>query len=217
MELAVVERAQEVLACDQASLFKAHLSRDLAMGCGGRMEVFIEPVGDRPWLLQFGGGHVGAALCDVATAAGFRVHVIDEREDFADPERHPRAAKATCADPLVLLPELPWGPQTFAVVVTHSHRQDEEILARCSAMPRRYLGMIGSRTKVRKFFQQYEGRGLDLSSLAGIRAPIGLDIAARDPGEIAVSIVAEMVAVRRGTGDRRSFGSMRLDPAEQEG
>ena len=212
VELAAAHEAREVLASGQARLFKAHLARDLAMCCGGQMEVFIEPVGDRPWLLLFGGGHIGASLVEVATLAGFRVHVIDEREEFVSCERHPRAAKLTCAEPLDVLPELPWGSQTFVVVVTHSHRQDEEILARCATMPRRYLGMIGSRSKVQKFRERYEQRGLDPAGLAGVRAPIGLDISARDPGEIAVAIVAEMVAVRRGAGDRDSYGVMRLEP-----
>ena len=213
IEMAAVDKAKEVLATGRATLFKAHLARDLAMCCGGRMEIFIEPVGDRPWLLLFGGGHIGAALCDVASLAGFRVHVIDERETFASAERHPRATRVTCGAPLDLLDELPWGPQAFAVVVTHSHRQDEDILARCAGKPRRYLGMIGSRSKVRKFLKRYEGRGMDLASLDGVRAPIGLDIAARDPGEIAVAIVAEMVAVRRGAGDRDAYGVMRLAPS----
>jgi xanthine dehydrogenase accessory factor len=214
VELAAVSEAREVLGTGQARLFKAHLARDLAMCCGGRMEVFIEPVGDRPWLLLFGGGHIGASLCEVASLAGFRVHVIDEREEFSTSERHPRATKLTCAEPQDVIGDLPWGPQTFAVVVTHSHRQDEEILARCTAMPRRYLGMIGSRSKVRKFLDRYEQRGLDKTALAGVRAPVGLDIAAREPGEIAVAIVAEMVAVRRGAGEREAFGIMRLEPLQ---
>ncbi len=211
VEQAAIDKAKEVLASGRALLFKAHLARDLAMCCGGRMEVFIEPVGDRPWLLLFGGGHIGAALCEVADLAGFRVHVIDEREAYANRERHLRATRVTCGDPLDLLPDLPWGPQTFAVIVTHSHRRDEDILARCAGLERRYLGMIGSRSKVRKFLRRYDSRGLDLRSLEGVRAPVGLDIAARDPGEIAVSIVAEMVAVRRGAGDRDAYGAMRLD------
>lgn len=216
VEMAAVQAAREVLSSGQAILFKAHLARDLAMCCGGRMEIFIEPVGDRPWLLLFGGGHIGAALCEVATRAGFRVHVIDEREEYATRARHPTAAKVTCGEPLEVLPELPWGPQTFAVVVTHSHRQDEDILALGASMPRRYLGMIGSRSKVRKFFQRYRARGMDLAPLADVRAPIGLDIAAREPGEIAVAIVAEMVAVRRGAAESESFSVMRLDPPRRD-
>jgi xanthine dehydrogenase accessory factor len=199
IEHAVIAEAAGVRASGRSKLFKAHLSRDLAMCCGGRMEIFIEPVGDRPWLLLFGGGHVGAALCSIASRAGFRVHVIDEREEFANPEVHPDAAAFSSGDPLDLIDELPWGPEAHAVIVTHSHRSDEDLLARCVDQERRYLGMIGSKAKVLRFLKRYEQRGLKRSDFAAVRAPIGMDIGARDPGEIAVAIAAELIAVRRGT------------------
>jgi len=198
IEHAVIAEAKGVIEGGRSQLFKAHLSRDLAMCCGGRMEIFIEPVGDRPWLLLFGGGHVGAALCSIASRSGFRVHVIDEREEFANASVHPDAAAFSTGDPLDLIDELPWGPQAYAVIVTHSHRSDEDLLARCVERERRYLGMIGSKAKVLRFLKRYEQRGLDRAAFATVRAPIGLDIGARDPGEIAVAIAAELVAVRRG-------------------
>ncbi len=218
IEHAVIERAAGVVASGRADLFKAHLARDLAMCCGGRMEVFIEPVGDRPWLLVFGGGHVGAALTDVASRAGFRVHVIDERPEFASAEAHPAAAAVTCDSPLGILDELPWGPGTYAVIVTHSHRLDEDLLARCVGRERRYLGMIGSRAKVHRFLKRYDARGADMASFGEVHAPIGLAIGARDPGEIAVSIVAELIAIRRGADvDRASFPKMRVTaPSEAD-
>ena len=173
------------------------------------MEIFIEPVGDRPWLILFGGGHVGAAVCEVATHAGFRVHLVDEREDFCSQVAHPSAVTLTCADPLTVLDELPWGAQTYAVIVTHSHRTDEDLLARCASLPCRYLGMIGSKAKVHRFLKRYEHRGLDQEAFSHVHAPIGIDIRAREPGEIAVSIVAEMVAVRRGA-DSASYSEMKV-------
>jgi len=198
IEHAVIKEAQTVLSSGRSQLFKAHLSRDLAMCCGGRMEIFIEPVGDRPWLLLFGGGHVGAALCAIASRSGFRVHVIDEREEFANSSVHPDAAAFTVGDPVDHLADLPWGPETYAVIVTHSHRSDEDLLARCVDHERRYLGMIGSKAKVLRFLKRYDQRGLDRATFAPVRAPIGLDIGARDPGEIAVAIAAGLIAVRRG-------------------
>lgn len=197
IEHAVIAEAMDVIQSGRSKLFKAHLSRDLAMCCGGRMEIFIEPVGDRPWLLLFGGGHVGAALCSIATRAGFRVHIIDEREEFADTTVHPDATLCSAVDPLDIIDALPWGPDTYAVIVTHSHRTDEDLLARCIEQERRYLGMIGSKAKVLRFLDRYEQKGVDRSSFQGVRAPIGLNIGARDPGEIAVAIAAELVAVRR--------------------
>ncbi|MCP4871878.1 MAG: xanthine dehydrogenase accessory protein XdhC [Proteobacteria bacterium] len=214
IEHAVIEQAAAVLASGRATLFKAHLSRDLAMCCGGRMEVFIEPVGDKPWLIVFGGGHVGAALCTVASRAGFRVHVVDERPEFAGAEQHPDAAARTCLDPLDALDELPWGDSTYAVILTHSHRLDEDLLARCVDRPTRYLGMIGSQAKVHRFLKRYSARGVDLARFDHVHAPIGLAIGARDPGEIAVSIVAELVAVRRGADSgRSSFAKMAVTAA----
>jgi xanthine dehydrogenase accessory factor len=212
IERATQAQAAEVIASGRARLFKAHLTRDLAMCCGGRMEIFIEPVGDHPALLVFGGGHVGAALVEVATVAGFRVHVIDGREGFATADRHPRAVSVRPEEPLDCLDELPWGPNTYAVIVTHDHRLDEDLLAACVGQPRRYLGMIGSRAKVHRFLRRYEQRGRDLAEFADVRAPIGLAIRAREPGEIAVAIVAEMVAARRGAGGD-SFSVMRVTDA----
>ena len=211
VELAVIDRAREIASTGRAELFKAHLTRDLAMCCGGRMEIFLEPIGTRPWLLLFGGGHVGQALAQVADQAGFRVHVIDEREEFADPSRHPRATAITCAAPLDCLDELPWGEDAYAVIVTHDHRLDEDLLARCVTRSRRYLGMIGSRAKVLRFYERYEKRGMDMGAFSDVHAPIGLSLGAREPGEIAVSVVAELIAIRRGRADAEAR-SMRLPP-----
>lgn len=207
IEQAAREQAAEVIAEGRARMFKAHLTRDLAMCCGGRMEIFIEPVGDHPPLLVFGGGHVGQALVQVATVAGFRVHVIDGRDGFADATRHPQAASVRPDEPLECIDELPWGPNCYAVIVTHDHRLDEDLLAACVDRPARYLGMIGSRAKVHRFLRRYESRGRDLDDFAHVRAPIGLSVHAREPGEIAVAIVAEMIAVRRGA---EAIGPMRI-------
>lgn len=198
IEAAVIEQAHEVLLEGRARLFKAHLTRDLAMCCGGRMEIFIEPVGSKPWLIVFGGGHIGEALVQVAGIAGFRVHLVDGRDGFADPRRHPTAHEITADDPLAALPSLPWGPATSAVIVTHDHRLDEDLLRACLDQPWAYLGMIGSRAKVERFRKRLLARGVDEARLAQVRAPVGLALNAREPGEIAVSIVAELVAERHG-------------------
>ena len=162
------------------------------------MEIFIEPVGLRPWLFIFGGGHVGKAITRVAVVAGFRVHVIDAREEFADPSRHPDAAAVTCVEPTDIVAELPWGPDAYAVIVTHDHRLDEDLLKRCLGKPARYLGMIGSRAKVHRIVGRLAAMGEPVADAAHLRAPIGLGIGGREPGEIAVSVVAELVSVRHG-------------------
>jgi len=203
IEKATIEQALDVLQQGDTRLFQAHLSRDLAMCCGGRMEILIEPIGNNPWLILFGGGHVGRALCEVAHHAGFRVHVVDEREAHCSSEVHPTATSLTCAVATDVLDDLSWGPNTYAVIVTHSHLLDEELLAKCVEREYRYLGMIGSRSKVRRFLSRYRKRGIEAGRFSEVHAPIGLDIGALEPGEIAVSIVAEMVAVRRGADTAR--------------
>ncbi len=198
IEQAVRERAAQVMRTGQAERYAAHLTRELAMCCGGRMEVFIEPIGARPWLIVFGGGHIGTALVRVANEAGFRVHVVDERDEWASPESHPQAAAVSCEAPLDVLDTLPWGPGTSAVVVTHDHALDEQIVERCLEREWAYLGMIGSRAKAHRIIGRLAARGAPAEPLGRVRAPIGLGIGAREPGEIAVSIVAELVALRRG-------------------
>ena len=198
IEQAAMEQALDVLQHGGTRLFKAHLSRDLAMCCGGRMEILIEPIGTSPKLILFGGGHIGRALCEVVHQAGFDVHVVDEREEHCNAKVHPKASEFTVGLPTEVLDELPFGPNNYAVIVTHSHRLDEDLLARCVDQPLRYLGMIGSRAKVNRFLERYRKRDLEMTTFVNVHAPIGLHIGAVEPGEIAVSIVAEMVGVRRG-------------------
>ncbi|MBJ96298.1 MAG: xanthine dehydrogenase accessory protein XdhC [Rickettsiales bacterium] len=212
IEMASIEQAREAILEGRTRLFQAHLSRDLAMCCGGRMEILIEPVGTRPKLVIFGGGHVGRALCEVAHQANFEVHVVDEREEHCTTDAHPSATQLHCGDPLDLLGQLPFGPNTYCVIVTHSHRLDEELLYRCGEQELRYLGMIGSRAKVQRFLARYRKRGMDMSRFIGVHAPIGLDLAAVEPGEIAVSIVAELIAIRRGVA-ASDHASLSLCPA----
>ncbi len=198
----VIEEAKEVLASGVPRRYRAQLTRDLAMCCGGTMEVFLEPLATAPPLILFGAGHVGSALAAVATVAGFRVVVVDEREEFARMDRLAGVDEVHCCPPQDLLDRLPWGPRTFAVIVTHSHALDEDLLLACARKPWRYLGMIGSVRKVRRFQDRYLSRGGDRDVLERIHAPIGLDLGAREPGEIAVAVVAEMIRVLRGTEER---------------
>ena len=205
IEQAVRAQATEVIRTGRATRFAAHLTRELAMCCGGRMDVFVEPVGAHPWLLVFGGGHIGTALTRVASEAGFRVQVIDEREEWAGAGQHPAAVAVLNEAPLDVVESLPWGPSTSAVVVTHDHALDEMIVARCLEQPWSYLGMIGSRAKAHRIVQRLSARGVDPTQLARLRAPIGVAIGAQEPGEIAVSIVAELIALKRGAQTARTL------------
>jgi xanthine dehydrogenase accessory factor len=200
-ERCVLERAAELLASEsgpRTELWTANLTRDLGMCCGGEMRVFFERILGSERLVIFGAGHVGRALCSVAAAAGFAVTVVDEREALAIPERFPGAQEVICEDPEVVLPELVYDPATYCVVVTHDHPLDEKIVKALCSRPVRFLGLVGSRAKRNKFLMRLRAQGVTEEALARLRSPVGFDIGAVTPEEIAVSITAELVAIRRG-------------------
>jgi xanthine dehydrogenase accessory factor len=195
-------KARESLRTRQARLVAYDLSDDVAedngLICGGQMQVFIEPLDPSPAMYLAGAGHVSQHIARAAAMAGFRVHVIDDREKFANQERFPDAASVTVdaiADWLART-ELP--ASGYIVVVTRGHTHDLEALRAIAGRPFRYVGMIGSRTKVAKITEALIEGGVSPEWLRGVHAPIGLRIGAVTPEEIAISIVAEMIAARRG-------------------
>jgi xanthine dehydrogenase accessory factor len=194
-------KAREAIRLARPQLVEYSLNEELAaesgLICGGVMEVFIEPVVPTPDLYLLGAGHVSMEVARVARATGFRVHVVDDREKFANVERFPDAD--------VIVDDIPaWlktaalPPDAFVAVVTRGHRHDFDAVRELVGRPLRYLGLIGSRAKVLRIFEALEGEGVAPATLSAIYAPIGLDIGAVTPAEIAVSIVAELVAVRSG-------------------
>ena len=162
------------------------------------MDVFIEPLDPSPPLYIAGAGHVSRLLADVATRVGFRVTVIDDREKFANRERFADAADIVVDGIASWLAAADLPPAAFAVVVTRGHTHDLEAMNALADRPLRYVGMIGSRTKVARIMDALRESGATPEWLAGVHAPIGLSIGAVTPEEIALSIVAELVAVRRG-------------------
>ena len=165
--------------------------------CGGRMDVHIDPLLPDPRLYVIGAGHVGFQLGRIAPEAGFRVHVVDDREKFASPARFPGAEITVEPIPLWLhRADIP--PASFVVVVTRGHQHDLDAMRALAARDLRYLGLIGSRAKVARIYEALLGEGLPAACLERIHAPIGLEIGAVTPAEIAVSILAELIAVRRG-------------------
>jgi xanthine dehydrogenase accessory factor len=181
---------------------------DDALICGGKVEVFLEPI-TAPPLVIFGGGHVSLAVARLAARVGFRLVVTDDRPRYASTARFPMAAETWVEFPEDAARKVPIGAASFVLVMTRSHAEDRKILAelhRRGAEPR-YLGMIGSATKVRHTFTELEAAGVSGEWLQRIRAPVGLEIGARTADEIAVSIVAEMLALRRG----KTEGRWRLD------
>lgn len=172
------------------------LIRDLGMCCGGRMEVFVEPIEGRPRLVVFGAGHVGKAVCDVARGLGFRLVVVDDRAELNDEARFPGCERVV-AEPAESAERVAPTSRDWLLVVTHDHRLDEEAVDTFARLPHAYLGVIGSRRKVYRILQRIHAR-CGLPSLERVYAPVGLDLGAVTPEEIAISIAAELVALRHG-------------------
>jgi xanthine dehydrogenase accessory factor len=162
------------------------------------MEVFIEPIEGTPTLCLFGAGHVAQPLARMAKAAGFRVEVADDRVKFANRERFPEADLVIVEDFAAAAGRMTLGPDTYAIVVTRGHKGDEEALAACLGKGLRFLGLLASRPKFVHIAAALEERGVSAEELATIHAPLGLQLGAVTPEEIAVSVLAEMIAVRRG-------------------
>jgi xanthine dehydrogenase accessory factor len=194
-------KAREAIRLSRPELVRYSLNDDVAaesgLICGGQMEVFIEPVVRVPDLYLLGAGHVSVEVARVAQLAGFRAHVVDDREKFASADRFP-GAEVVVDDIPGWLKSASLPPDAYVAVVTRGHRHDLDAVRELVGRPTRYLGLIGSRAKIQKIFEVLEGEGADKARLAAVHAPIGLDIGAVTPAEIAVSIVAELIAVRSG-------------------
>lgn len=161
------------------------------------MEAYIEPLQTQDHLIIYGAGHVGTATAHLAHSLGFKVTVIDDREEWIASERFPEGATCIERHPGKMLDELPWGNTAYHLIVTHSHQLDQELVEAILPRPVNWLGMIGSRAKVAKFFVRLEAGGTDPALFRKLCAPVGLDIGAETPEEIAVSILSEIVRVRR--------------------
>jgi xanthine dehydrogenase accessory factor len=166
--------------------------------CGGRMQILIEPIEGRPTLCLFGAGHVAQPLARMAKACGFRVEVADDRERFASRERFPDADRILIEGFSGAAAAMTLGRNSFAVVVTRGHRGDAKALRAVLGRRLRYVGLLGSKSKMLQVFAELEQTGMPPEDLARVHCPVGLDIGAETPEEIAVSILAEMITVRRG-------------------
>ncbi|MHB8578137.1 MAG: XdhC family protein [Dehalococcoidia bacterium] len=161
-------------------------------------DVLIEVVESPPVLLIVGAGHIGRSLCKLATEVGFAVTVLDDRPDYANRERLPEAAEVLCEDFEAALDRLPINRNTYVVMVSRGHKQDELSLRKVVGRPAAFVGMIGSKRRTATVLQHLGEEGFPREALDAVHTPIGLDIGAETPEEIAVSILAEIIMVRRG-------------------
>jgi xanthine dehydrogenase accessory factor len=193
--------ALDALASDRAGLLTYHLDPDQGESvgsCGATLEVFVEPLRPEPRLLIAGAGYVGQALARLAAPLGWRVTLLDDRSELAHGAALPPGAQAVVGDmPEELRARRP-DPSTWVVIVTRGHRTDQEVLRAALDGAPAYVGMIGSPSKVRAIFAKLLDAGIPAEQLARVHAPIGLDLGAQTPDEIALSIAAELVMLRRG-------------------
>ena len=197
-----VWKAKEALLSRRSQLVRYDLTDDFAeetgLICGGQMQVYIEPIEPAPHLHIVGAGHVAQCLSRIASTVGFRTHVLDDREKFANRERFPDADEISVESIPDWLHRADLSTDSYVVVVTRGHRHDLDALRALAGRDLRYLGLIGSKAKVKKIYDALLAETMPPECLARVHAPIGLDIGAVTPEEIAVSILGELIAVRRG-------------------
>ena len=201
VEADVWSAAREVMETEKPKRLTFNLGQDAAYDngliCGGQLDVFIEPVLPVPRAYIFGAGHISKSLSRIATVAGFATIVIDDREAFASRERFPEAEEVHAAEYEEIFPKLPINETSYLIIVTRGHRDDMRVLKLAIATPARYIAMIGSKRKVIGVIRELEKEGVQRAAFERLHAPMGLDIGAISPEEIAISVTAEMIAVRR--------------------
>ena len=205
IEHACVREARALLSSgEHARTVRKQLTTELGMCCGGEMVVHLELLEAQPRLIVFGAGHVARPLASLAAGTGFAVTVVDARAEWLTSERFPHAVREL-RDPESAARELPLDGADCAVVTTHDHALDQRVVQELLRRELRFTGLIGSFAKQRKFALRLRARGYDDETIARMRTPVGLAIGAQTPEEIAVSIVAELVAVRRGASPARGW------------
>ena len=201
VEAEVWQAAREVMESEKPRTLTFNLNQnpkyDTGLVCGGTLDIFIEPVLPPASLYIFGAGHVAFSLYRTARNAGFDVSVIDDRESYANRERFPEAKEVIAQDYEQAMAKLSPAETSYIVIVTRGHRDDMRVLRWAVQTQARYIGMIGSKRKAITIFRELVKEGIPEQLFEGVHSPVGLDIGAITPEEIAVAITAELIAARR--------------------
>ena len=204
VEAEVWNVAREVMETEKTRHLNFSLGQDAAYDngliCGGQLNVFVEPVIPQPRAFIFGAGHISKSLSKIASMAGFATVIVDNRESFANRERFPEADEIFAEEYEEVFPKLIINQTSYIVIVTRGHRDDMRVLRSAIDTSARYISMIGSKRKVIGVVKELEKEGVSRDSFDRIFAPMGFEIGAITPEEIAISVVAEMIAVRREPG-----------------
>lgn len=202
VEAEVWTAAREVIDTEKPRRMTFNLGQDAAYDngliCGGQLDVFIEPMTPQPRAFIFGAGHISKSLCQIASMIGFAPVIIDNRESFANRERFPQADAIHAAEYEDVFAELDINSSSYIIIVTRGHRDDMRVLRWAVTTPARYIAMIGSKRKTIAVVKELEREGVSREAFDRLHAPMGLDIGSITPEEIAISVAAEMIAVRRG-------------------
>ena len=200
MEMQVITAAQASIADGQPRYLDMTLSNE-ARGdpliCGGETAIFVEPLSTAPTLVLVGAGHIGAAVAQLGQMLGFRIVVLDDRPDFITVESFPHADERIAGNLAEKIRDVPITPQTFIVLVTRAHTLDAAILSAIVDTPAAYIGILGSKKRVMTVLETLRKQGAHETALARVHAPIGIEINAETPQEIAVSIMAEIIQAKR--------------------
>jgi xanthine dehydrogenase accessory factor len=201
VEAEVWQAARDVMESEKPRTLTFNLNEnpkyDTGLVCGGTLDIFIEPVLPPALLYIFGAGHVSVNLYKVARGAGFDVTVVDDRSTYASRERFPDAKDVIAEDFDQGMAKITPQESSYIVIVTRGHRDDMRVLRWAVQTQARYVGMIGSKRKTISIFRELTKEGLPPHLFERVHAPVGLDIGAITPEEIAVAITAELIAVRR--------------------
>lgn len=165
---------------------------------GNDLPVFVEPVISDPVVYIFGGGHVSKQIGPIAHLVGFSVVIIDDRAEFSNPLNFPYAKDVITSNFDNVMEELPVNESSYLIIVTRGHAHDKTVLAQALKTPAKYIGMIGSSRKIRIIYQNLINEGFTREQLDAVHSPIGLEICAETPEEIAVAIVGELIKIRAG-------------------
>jgi xanthine dehydrogenase accessory factor len=214
VEADVWAAAKEVIAAETPRKMTFNLNNEAAYDsgliCGGTLEIFVEPILPQPKLHLFGGGHVSTALARVASLAGFAIGVIDDRASFANAERFPMATEVFTSYEEAF-EKLKPNAMTYLAIITRGHKDDMRVLEWAVGTEARYIGMIGSKRKVISVYKALEKNGIPREKFARVHAPVGLEIGALTPEEIAVSVTAELIAIRRNAAPGAAHKAVRLE------
>lgn len=208
VEAQIWQEAHQVMETSQPRFVSYELNEDDAENegliCGGRVDIFLEPIMSDPNLTILGAGHLGKATAELAVNVGFNVTVIDDRASFASAEHFPDGTRVLVREFAQGLSDLELGSNSFILIVTRGHKHDLIATETAIQTPARYVGLVGSRRKIKLIVETLIEKGFTPQHFKNLFAPIGLEIGSETPEEIAVSVVAELIAIRKGRHERSS-------------